>query len=666
MMKAQYADISRYDTFPKLVLYNAENWPKETALREKEFGIWNEYSWADYHRLVKLFALGMHRLGIGRKDSVGIIGDNRPEWVVGEIAAHALRAMIFGIYQDSLNEEVAYLINYAGAKIIIAEDEEQVDKVLDITEQCPCVKHIIFCDPRGMRKYHDPRLLSHTDLMKLGEELDKEQPELYRQMVEAGEAKDVAILCPTSGTTSNPKLAMLQCGPMLEHCLDYLHSDPKFPTDNYVSVLPLPWIMEQVYAVAQALISRQIVNFVEEPETMMEDLREIGPTFVLLAPRVWESIAADVKAKMMDATWFKQQMYRIGMKLARQAAERGEAQSKLAYWLLFRALKDRLGFTFLRSAATGGAALGPDTFKFFLAMGVPLRQLYGQTELCGAYTIHQADDVDFDSVGIPFRTAEVRIDNPDGNGVGEVVARTRGMFSGYFNNEKATAETLEGGWMHTGDAGYFKQPNGHLVVIDRISDLAETSTGSRFSPQFIENKLKFSPFIAEAVIQGDGRPYLSAILCIRYEIVAKWAEQRDIAFTNYINLSAQPTIYDLIRKEVETVNDTLPEVQRIRKFLLLYKQLDADDGELTRTRKVRRGVIKEKYAEIIDAVYAGQEKVHIDTVITFQDGNKSRVQTDVRVVDLNPGGNEKCPEGKSDDLDPDIEATSCSRERAAG
>jgi long-chain acyl-CoA synthetase len=260
----------------------------------------------------------------------------------------------------------------------------------------------------------------------------------------------------------------------------------------------------------------------------------------------------------------------------------------------------------------------------------------------------------------------VRIDNPDGNGVGEVVARTRGMFSGYFNNEKATAETLEGGWMHTGDAGYFKQPNGHLVVIDRISDLAETSTGSRFSPQFIENKLKFSPFIAEAVIQGDGRPYLSAILCIRYEIVAKWAEQRDIAFTNYINLSAQPKIYDLIRKEVETVNDTLPEVQRIRKFLLLYKQLDADDGELTRTRKVRRGVIKEKYAEIIDAVYAGQEKVHIDTVITFQDGNKSRVQTDVRVVDLHPGADEKCPEGKSDDLDPDIEATSCSRERAAG
>ena len=654
-MKAEYADISRYNSFPKLLLYNADNWPKEIALREKEFGIWNEYTWADYQQLVKLFALGMHKLGIDKEDSVGIIGDNRPEWVAGEIAAHALRAMIFGIYQDSLNEEVAYLINYAGAKIIIAEDEEQVDKVLDITEQCPCVKHIIYCDPRGMRKYDDPRLLSHTDLMKLGEELDKVQPELYRQLVAAGQPEDVAILCPTSGTTSNPKLAMLQCGPTLEHCLDYLHSDPKFPTDNYVSVLPLPWIMEQVYAVAQALISRQIVNFVEKPETMMDDLREIGPNFVLLAPRVWETIAADVKAKMMDATWFKQKMFNWGMKLAKQAEERGNKQSKLAYWVLFRPLKDRLGFSFLRSAATGGAALGPDTFRFFLAMGVPLRQLYGQTELGGAYTIHEADDVDFDSVGIPFKTAEVRIDNPDNNGVGEVVARTRGMFSGYFKNKQATADSLEDGWMHTGDAGYFKNANGHLVVIDRISDLAETSTGFRFSPQFIENKLKFSPFIAEAVIQGDGRAYLSAIICIRFEIVAKWAEQRDIAFTNYINLSAQSKIYDLIRQEVEQVNSTLPEAQQIRKFLLLYKQLDADDGELTRTRKVRRGVIKEKYAEIIDAVYAGQQQVHIDTVITFQDGNKSRVQTDVRVVDLNPVAGEENPGGKSDDSTADDE-----------
>ncbi|BCR04934.1 AMP-dependent synthetase [Desulfuromonas versatilis] len=630
-----YADVSRYDTFAKLLAYNAERSPDQVALREKEFGIWNEITWADYHRTVKCFALGMHELGIDRGDSVGIIGDNRPEWVQGEVASHALGAMIFGIYQDSLNEEVAYLINYAGAKIIIAEDEEQVDKVLEITEQCPCVKHIVYCDPRGMRKYDDPRLMNLEELLLRGQQRDEEHPELYMELVNGGSGEDVAILCPTSGTTSNPKLAMLQGGPMLRHCMAYLEEDPKCPGDNYVSVLPLPWIMEQVYAVAQALITRVTVNFVEEPETMMNDLREIGPNFVLLAPRVWESVAADVKSRMMDATLFKQKMYQVGMKLAwRASIKRKGGHSRLAYWLLFRALKDRLGFSYLRSAATGGAALGPDTFKFFLAMGVPLRQLYGQTELGGAYTIHKADDVDFDSVGVPFSTSEIRIANPDENGVGEIEARTPGMFLGYYKNDQATAESVLEGWMKTGDAGYLKQENGHLVVIDRISDIATTSTGARFSPQFIENKLKFSPFVAEAVVQGDARPYLAAIVCIRFDIVAKWAEQRDVAFTNYTNLSAQRKVYDLVQREIEIVNATLPEAHRIRKFLLLYKQLDADDGELTRTRKVRRGVIKEKYAEIIGAMYSGKEKVQVDTVITFQDGSKSRIQTELRVVDL--------------------------------
>lgn len=632
---AQYADIKKYDTFPKLLAYNAANWPKETALREKEFGIWNEISWEQYNRKVKLMALGMHNLGIAHGDTVGIIGDNRPEWVCGEIASHALGAMIFGIYQDSLTEEVAYLINYAVAKIIIAEDEEQVDKALEITDLCPCVKHIIYCDPRGMRKYDDPRLLSLEDLMKAGAELDTARPEFYMDLVNKGDGKDVAILCPTSGTTANPKLAMLQAGPMLDHCIHYLEEDPKYPRDNYVSVLPLPWIMEQVYAVAQALISRITVNFVEEPETLMSDLREIGPHSVLLAPRVWESIAADVKARMMDSTWFKQQMYQIGMKLAWKSSINGKGKpSKLAHWILFRALKDTLGFTFLRSAATGGAALGPDTFKFFLAMGVPLRQLYGQTEMAGAYTIHKANDVDFDSVGIPFKNAQIRIENPDEHGVGEITARTTGMFLGYYKNEEATRECVVDGWMKTGDAGYIKKENGHLVVIDRVKDIAVTAKGIKFSPQFIENKLKFSPFIAEAVILGHEKPYLAAIVCIRYDIVAKWAEQRDIAFTNYINLSAQQTIYGLIQKEIEMVNQSLPEAHRVRKFVLLYKQLDADDGELTRTRKIRRGVIAEKYCDIIDAIYSGKPTVHIDTVITFQDGAKSRVQTDLNVVDL--------------------------------
>ncbi len=633
VLKAEYPDINTYDTFPKLLAYNAAQWPDEVAMREKEFGIWNEFTWSDYNTTVKHMALGMYAMGIRRGEVVGIIGDNRPEWLQAEIAAHALGAMSLGIYQDSMNQEVAYLINYADAKLIMAEDEEQVDKLLEITEECPCVEHIAYHDPRGMRKYDDERLMSQMELIEKGQQLDQEQPDLYARLLAEGKAEDVCILCTTSGTTSNPKMAMLQSGPFLDHCTAYLRADPKYPSDDYVSMLPLPWIMEQVYAVAQALISRITVNFVEETETMMNDMREIGPTFALLAPRIWETISADVKSRMMDATPLKQKLFNYGMKLGMEALDKGE-ESKLANFLLFRALKDRLGFTNLRSAATGGAALGPDTFKFFLAMGVPLRQLYGQTEMGGAYTIHAEDDVDFDSVGVPFDNSEIKIINPDEQGVGEIVARNSGMFLGYYKNEDATKEDVRDGWMHTGDAGYIKQENGHLVVIDRIKDIATTSEGINFSPQFIENKLKFSPFVAEAVILGDKKPYLTAIICIRYGIVAKWAEQSGIAFTNYTNLSAQERVYELLQKEVETVNATLPEAHRIQRFVLLYKELDADDGELTRTRKVRRGVINEKYNEIIDAIYSDSDSVHVDTMITFQDGTKSRIVTDLKLVTL--------------------------------
>ena len=628
-----FPDIVKYDTFPKLLAYNAEQWPDEVAMREKEFGIWNAFTWSDYNRTVSLIALGMHALGIQRGDTVGIIGDNRPEWLHSEIAAHALGGMSLGIYQDSLNQEVSYLINYASARIILAEDEEQVDKLLEITDECPCVEHIVYHDPRGMRKYQDDRLISQADLMAMGEKLGREQPDLYMQLVNQGTSEDVAILCPTSGTTANPKLAMLQSGPFLDHSAAYLRADPKFPDDEYVSMLPLPWIMEQVYAVSQALISRITVNFVEETETMMSDMREIGPTFALLAPRVWETIAADVQARMMDATPLKQKLFNLGMKRGMDALEQGR-QSKFAHWLLFRALKDRLGFTHLRSAATGGAALGPDTFKFFLAMGVPLRQLYGQTELAGAYTIHESHDVDFDSVGIPFDNSEIKILDPDEQGVGEIVARNSGMFLGYYKNEEATRVDVRDGWMHTGDAGYIKQENSHLVVIDRIKDIATTSNNIHFSPQFIENKLKFSPFIAEAVILGHEKPYLTAIICIRYGIVTKWAEQAGIAFTNYTNLSAQQPVYDLIQAEIEKVNASLPQAHRVKRFLLLYKELDADDGELTRTRKVRRGVINEKYEEIIDVIYSDSDSVHVDTVITFQDGTTSKIVTDLQLVTL--------------------------------
>jgi long-chain acyl-CoA synthetase len=529
--------------------------------------------------------------------------------------------------------EVTYLVDYADVRIVLAEDEEQVDKLLEVAENSRSIEKIVYFDPRGMRKYKDPRLVSWDALKAMAAALHTREPARFADEVAAGKGDDVAVLCTTSGTTSNPKLAMLQAGPFLSHCAAYLRADPKLPTDNYVSVLPLPWIMEQVYAVAQPLLSRITVNFVEEPETMMADLREIGPTFVLLAPRVWEQISADVRSRMMDATPFKQKMFEFGMRRGLRALDEGR-RDWLAELVLFRPLRDRLGFSFLKSAATGGAALGPETFRFFQAMGVPLRQIYGQTELAGAYTIHRPGDIDFDTVGLPFDNTEIRIHEPDPNGVGEIVARNSGLFLGFYRNAEATSGDLRDGWMFTGDAGYIKQENRHLVVIDRIKDLATTSSGARFSPQFIENKLKFSPFIAEAVILGHEKPWLAAIVCIRYSIVSKWAEQRGIAFTNYTNLAAQEQVYRLLREEIEKVNATLPAPQQIRKFLLLYKELDADDGELTRTRKVRRNVIADKYGDIIDAIYGDSRTVEIDTVIRFQDGTTSRIRTDLVVETL--------------------------------
>ncbi|ENY5167137.1 TPA: long-chain fatty acid--CoA ligase [Vibrio parahaemolyticus] len=627
-----WADITSLDTFPKVLQHNAKHWPEQVAMREKEFGIWREFTWQDYENRVKWMALSLQDLGIGEQDVIGLLGDNRPEWVWGELAAHAIKGYSLGIYQDSMHEEVAYLINYAKAKVVIAEDEEQCDKLLELGDEIPSVEYIIYCDPRGMRKYDDPRLIDVEQVYKKGQLIDKANPDKYLNMVAATKGSDLSILCTTSGTTSKPKLAQLHSGTFLDHCAAYLRADPRSPGDNYVSVLPLPWIMEQVYVVGQALISRQIVNFVEEQETMMSDLREIGPNFVLLAPRVWENIVADVSARMMDSTPFKQKMYKLGMSLANKALDQGK-RSKLAEWILLRALRDRLGFSNLSSAATGGAAMGPDTFRYLQAIGVPLKQLYGQTEMCGAYTVHQADDVDYDSVGVAFDNADVKVINPDSNGVGEIIAKSTGMFTGYLNNQAAYDEDVQDGWMHTGDAGYFKD-SGHLVVIDRLKDMSETSHGDRYSPQFIENKLKFSPFIAEAVVVGKGRPWLSAIICIRYAIVAKWAEQKGIAFTNYTNLSSQPEVYQVIREEVLKVNESLPDAQKISKFILLYKELDADDGELTRTRKVRRGVVAEKYGDIIETIYSAAPTVDVDTVITYQDGTKTRIQTSLVIETL--------------------------------
>jgi long-chain acyl-CoA synthetase len=628
----QLPDLSRHDTTAKLLLYNAAHWGAEVGLREKEYGIWKVYTWANTRARVEELARGLLALGIARGDVVGIIGRNRPHWLWAELAAHAVGATSLGIYEDALGKEVAYLLGFAEAKLVFVEDEEQTDKVLEIADQLPHLRWIVYNDQRGMRKYRDDRLLDRAQLIGRGKDLPADR---FEATVAAGRGDEVAMLCTTSGTTAHPKLAMLQHRPLLEHSSAYLRADPREPSDEYVSVLPLPWIVEQVYVVAMPLLCRIRVSFPEDESTVMHDLREIGPTHLLLAPRVWEQLAAEVHSRLLDANPVNRKIFDLGVKRGIAALNAGK-RSRWADWLLFGALRDRLGFARLRSAATGGSALGPDTFRFFLAMGVPLRQLYGQTEAAGAYTIQPGGELDFDSSGKPFDNTEVRIQEPDANGVGHIVTRHPNMFKGYFRQPEETAQNMTAdGWFLTGDAGYLDE-RGRLIVIDRVRDLATTATGARFSPQFIENKLKFSPYIGECVVLGNGRSSITAILCMRYSMVAKWAESRGLAFTTYTNLAARPEVYDLIATEVEKVNATLPPAQQITRFLLLYKELDADDGELTRTRKVRRGVIDQRYRQLIDALYSDQDSVAVETEVTFEDGRTGTIRAEMAIRDIVP------------------------------
>ncbi|MDO8738237.1 AMP-binding protein [Candidatus Deferrimicrobium sp.] len=631
--------LKTYDTFPKLLVRNAETLgDRKVAMREKEFGIWQEFTWKEYHEHVKYFSLGMVSLGLQAGDKVAIIGDNRPEWVWGEVAAQAAGAVPLGLYQDSTLKEVSYIIDHSDASFVLAEDQEQVDKILDMKEQLPKVRYIIYSDPRGMRGYKQPFLLDFKEVENFGRELEQRDPGLFAKNVAAAKYEDLAFICYTSGTTGFPKGAMLSYRNFLSMAANLMEVDNKFEKDEFVSFLPLAWIGEQMMCLSSALLTGFTVNFPEKPETVQENIREIGPTIMFSPPRIWENMTSTVQVKVMDASALKRRLYNWALPVGyaySDAVFRKEAippllrlKQKLAYALVFRALKDRLGLLRIRSASTGGAALGPDVFKFFNAMGVNLKQIYGQTEISGISCIHREGDINFDSVGKPIPETEIRLSDS-----GEILSRSPSVFIGYHKNPEETEKTLNDGWLHSGDAGYFTE-DGHLIVIDRVKDVMHLNDATRFSPQFIENKLKFSPYIKECVCLGNQRDFIASMICIDYPNVGKWAESRRLSYTTYTDLAAKPEVLELLAKEVEKVNATLPETTRVKKFVPLYKELDADDDELTRTRKVRRAFVGERYKHVIEGIYAGEDAIPIDATIKYQDGKTSRIRTTLTVRNL--------------------------------
>lgn len=621
------------DTLPKQLRENARLYPDKTALREKRFGIWQSLTWREYYETVRDFALGLNHLGFNRGDRIAIIGDNRPEWVISELAAQALGGSAIGIYQDSVAEEVAYIAELCEARYIVVEDQEQVDKLIEIWDKLPTIERLIYFDPKGLRTYTEPYLMSFPDVIELGR---GQNSQFFEEAIDAGKGSDVAIVSATSGTTSRPKLARISHDNLLAMGEGLTSFDKFGPDDDFVSFLPLAWIGEQMMAIACGMRSAFALNFPEEPETVQADLREIGPHIMFAPPRIWENMLSQVQVKIEDADRFKRSLFNWAINMGRRLADKrfnkqpltalDRLINQIAYTLVFHNLLDQLGLKRVKWAYTGGAALGPDVFRFFHAMGVNLKQGYGQTETTGICVVHRDGDIKFQTVGLPMPGVEVKTDE-----TGEILVRGRVCFDAYFNNEAATRETITSdGWVRTGDAGYMDE-TGHLIVIDRAKDVMTLHDGTRFSPQFIENKLKFSPYVREAVVFGGDYPFVTAMINIDFGNVGKWAENNKTAYTTYTDLSQKPNVYKLIRQEVERTNADLPPAARIKRFLLLHKELDADDAELTRTRKVRRGFIAQRYQELVDGLYSNQNTINIVSTISYQDGRTQTLDVSVRV-----------------------------------
>ncbi|MBN9087831.1 MAG: AMP-binding protein [Reyranella sp.] len=638
------ASASKADTFPKLLAGLAETRPTAPAYREKEYGIWQTYDWAHVARQVNRLAAGLAGLGFRRGERLIVVGDNRPRLYWAMAAVQSLGGVPVPVYQDSVTEELAYVVEHAGARVAIAENQEQIDKLLEIRKTVPSLQTLIYDDARGLRYYEG--LLSYDELLERGAQSLQEQPTLVADEVAKGSGGDDAIMLYTSGTTGRPKGAVLSHDNLIWAAEAGAAFDGLKAGDELLSYLPMAWVGDHLFSYAQGYVCGLVVNCPESAATVMTDLREIGPTYYFAPPRVLENLITQVMIRMEDASVVKRKLFQYFMALARQVGPAlidgrpvglpDRLLYRLGDLLVYGPLKNTLGMSRVRVAYTAGEAVGPEIFNFFRALGVNMKQLYGQTEASVFVTIHPNGEVYSDTVGKPVSKVELKIAES-----GEVLYRSPGVFKEYFKNPQATSDTKTAdGWVHTGDAGYLDD-RGHLRIIDRARDVGKLNDGTLFAPKFIENKLKFFPHINEAVAFGHGRDFVTVFVNIDMIAVGDWAERRNIAYASYQELAAHPAVHDLVQGCIERVNHDLAQDPRmagaqIRRFLILHKALEADDGELTRTNKVRRGFIAERYKTLVDALYSGAKDVHIKVDVTFEDGRKGTIEGNVEIRDLAP------------------------------
>ena len=621
-------------TIPQLLRWRVQTTGEKVAMREKDFGCWQSYTWNQYYDYVRKCALGLEQIGMKAGEVLILIGDNIPEMLFIAIGTQAMGATSASIYQSSLPDEIEGIINYLEASVVFCDDQEQVDKLVEIRSRVPRVRRVIFEDPRGMRSYRsDDWFMDIEDLYQLGDKAHQENPQRFEQLVDQGDPEDICNLCLTSGTTGLPKGAMLTHRNYISMGIQITSVDHLMPTDEYLSFLPLAWIGEQMNSFGVAMATGITINFPEAVETISEDLKEIGPHFMFGAPRIYETIRSEIWLKIDESYWFNRLCYNYFIKVGEKAAQYRMSGKRMplilkmldmiGQQLVFRPLINQIGMLRLRRAYTGGAALGPELFTFYQAIGVNLKQIYGQTEIVGIAYMHRDGDVRPDTVGIPLPETECRISEE-----GEILSRSPSVCKGYYKLDDKTAELLEGGWLHSGDAGFIDE-SGHLVVIDRLSDVMHNQEGEMFSPMFIENKLKFSPYIKEAVVFGDKRDYIAALLNIDPIVVGKWAEDRGISFTTFMDLSSKREVIDLVHREIVKINANVEKPHfKIKRFAVLYKLLDVDDGELTKTGKIRRKFVSERYEDLVKALYdEAVTKKKVSTSFQYRDGQTTSVET---------------------------------------